>query len=94
MTPWWWLFGAGLVLMAAGLLLGVPAGLWYHVRLYRVLLPTGRLARRWWLHPTGLHGALTDEQKRRIRAPFVLGALGFALAILGCVLFAVGALRS
>jgi hypothetical protein len=94
LTPWWWLFGAGLISMALGLLVGVPAGVWYHVRLYRLLRPTGRLSRTWWLRPTGLHDALDAAQQKRIRVPFYLGALGFVIAIVGCVLFAIGAWRS
>jgi hypothetical protein len=93
-TPWWWLFGAGLGLMALGLLVGVPAGLAYHVRLYRALAPRGLLGRAWWLHPTGLHGALSDGDRRHLRVPFRLGAAGFVIALLGCLLFAIGALRS
>jgi hypothetical protein len=94
LTPWTWLFGAGLVFMPLGLLIGVPAGLWYHVRLYRSLSPRGELGRGWWLHPTGLHGRLTDEERRAMRGPFFFGAAGFVVSILGCILFAVGAWRS
>jgi hypothetical protein len=94
LAPWWWLFGGGMGLMALGFLVGVPAGFWYHVLLYRALAPRGALGRVWWLHPTGLHGALTDGEKRRLMGPFKVGAVGFGLVLLGCVLFAVGALRS
>jgi hypothetical protein len=93
-APWWWLFGAGLVCMPLGLLIGVPAGVWYHVRLYRSLGPRGILKRGWWINPTGLHAHLTDEDRRGMRFPFFFGAAGFVVSILGCILFAVGAWRS
>jgi hypothetical protein len=39
----------GLWLVGAGLVLGVPTGLWYHVELRRVLALAGEVPRRWWL---------------------------------------------
>jgi hypothetical protein len=42
---------AGVACVAAGALLGVPAGVYYHVKLHRVLAPRGILSERWWVSP-------------------------------------------
>jgi len=54
-TPWDWLFGGGIMLSILGLLLGVPTGLSYHLRLYKALKPRGALPSRWWIRPDRLH---------------------------------------
>jgi hypothetical protein len=92
--PWELVFGGGLLLVALGLLVGVPAGAYYHVQLYRALRPRKLVPRRWWLRPFALHVSLTDDERRRVLPWFYLGAFGFIASILGCVLFAVGAVRS
>jgi len=88
-APWDVTFGAGVVLMVLGLVVGLPASLVYHLRLRRALQP----ARGWWLHPTALHGRLGDGQRRPVLRWFRIGAAMFGVAILGCVLVAVGAVR-
>ncbi len=88
--PWEATFGIGLTLVALGLSIGVPAGALYHVRLYRVVKPTGR----WWLHPTALHPQIGADARPRVMSAFRVGAVGFLLAILGCALVAVGVVRS
>ena len=94
LSPWYYLFGAGLSLVALGMLVGVPAGFLYHLELYRILQPRNLLRRGWWLHPTALHAGLQAEELRRLRPWFAVGALGFGAAILGCLLTGVGAWRS
>jgi hypothetical protein len=93
LTPWWWVFGGGLLLIALGLAVSVPAGAYYHLLLYRAVGHT-RLPRRRWLFPTRSHDLLSDGARPRVLFWFRLGAAGFGVALLGCVLFAVGALRS
>jgi hypothetical protein len=88
-APWDVTFGAGVVLMALGLVLGLPASLVYHVRLWRALQP----ARGWWLHPTALHARLGDGQRAPVLRWFRVGAVMFGVAIVGCILVAVGAVR-
>lgn len=88
--PWEATFGLGLALVALGMAIGVPAGALYHVRLYRLVRPSGT----WWLNPTALHPQLADAERPRVMGAFKVGAAGFIIAIIGCALVAVGALRS
>jgi hypothetical protein len=88
--PWEATFGLGLALVLLGMAIGVPAGALYHVRLYRLTRPTGT----WWLRPTTLHPQLGEAERPRVMGVFKLGATGFIIAIAGCALVAVGALRS
>ncbi len=88
------LIGRGTRLNGFGLLLGVPTGVWYHVRLYRALRARGVVASLWWLSPGKHHGLLSKEELRPVMRPFYAGAVGFVLAVLGCVLFGYGALRA
>ena len=85
---------AGLWLVAAGLGFGLPTGLLYHLALRRALLDAGRLPGRWWLHPIALHPLVPPEHAFAVLAWCRLGALGCAVAFLGCGVFALGALRA
>jgi hypothetical protein len=93
-AAWETLFVVGLGLMGLGMVVGVPAGWLYHVRLYQALAARDALSRWWWLHPTALHRALGAPDRPRVMRWFYIGALGFCAAVLGCFLAAVGALRS
>jgi hypothetical protein len=93
-VPWDLLLGGGVILIAAGMIVGVPAGLYYHLLLYRVLAPRAQLVPLWWLSPMSLHPALTDGERPRVLRWCYLGAAGFVIAMTGCLLLAVGALRS
>ena len=84
----------GAALVALGMLVGVPTGLVYHVALYRALRPRGALPARWWVAPLKLHPRLEARDRRRVMPWFWLGAAGFLLTCLGCVLVAIGAFRS
>ena len=90
-VPWDVTFGLGVALVGLGMALGVPAGALYHWQLYRAVRPTGA---RWWLHPTSLHGAVPLGARGSVMRWFKVGAAGFVLAIVGCVLAAIGAYRS
>lgn len=79
---------------AAGLAFGLPTGLVYHLALRRSLRAAGRLPRRWWLQPTALHDALPASARGRVLAWCGAGAAGFAVAMLGCALVALGAWRT
>lgn len=94
LTPWWWLFGAGLGLVGLGLAVGVPAGFFYHLKLWRALKPRLALGATFWLHPVSFHAKLTDEERRRVLPWMYLGGAGFVAALVGCALTGVGAWRS
>ncbi len=90
-VPWEVTFGLGVSLVALGMAIGVPAGALYHLQLFRAVRPTDA---RWWLHPTGLHDRLPDGARGPVLRWFRIGAVGFVVAIVGCAMVAVGALRS
>jgi hypothetical protein len=94
LLSWHTVFGTGLTLVAVGLAGGVPAGLAYHLELARALGGRGLLERGWFWHPTRLHRHLAGEERRRVMLWFRVGAVGFVVALAGCALAAVGALRS
>ena len=81
----WLLFGA-LGLFAAGLLVGLPSGVRYHVVLRRALLACGPLPASWYWHPHRYHDALSPRARREVMPWFLLGAFGFALILAGCAL--------
>jgi hypothetical protein len=56
-------------MIAAGFLLGVPAGFTYHVLLRRELLRLGELPRGWYWRPFVHHERLDDDAIARACAP-------------------------
>jgi hypothetical protein len=80
----------GLWVLAGGLFVGIPTGLWYHVALYRALAGRMRLPPRWWRTPVEAHPLLTPQEFRRVQPWFVAGAVGFFLCCLGGVAAIVG----
>ena len=90
LLPSEWVIRAGWLCAGLGLLLGVPTGLWYHVRLRASLLRNGRLARRWWLRPSSLHDRLDAEDRPSVMLWFTLGGAGFLVTLLGCLLVGAG----
>jgi len=73
----------GLWILAGGLLIGIPAGLWYHVVLYRALKRRKTLPSWWWRRPVELHDRLTPTEFEPVRPWFVAGAVGFVLCCVG-----------
>jgi hypothetical protein len=94
LLPWETTVTAGAWLIVIGLLEGVPTGFYYHVRLRQSLIQAGILPKRWWLHPTDHHGLLSPAERRRVLRWFALGGAGFVLAVLGCLLVALGAIHA
>src|SRR2546428_4969575 len=82
----------GLLMLAAGLAEGIPTGFWYHVVLRRILIERGNLPAKWWIHPTCHHAQLSPDEHRRIRLWFVLGGIGYAIALAGGLAAIVGLL--
>jgi hypothetical protein len=77
-----------------GLVLGVPTGLWYHVKLRAALLQAGRLPERWWIHPVSLHGDIPPERQATVLLWFYIGGVGFGFTMLGCLAVALAVLFS
>jgi len=84
LIPLEWIALAGVWCIALGMLLGVPTGLWYHVRLYAALRRHGPVPPLWWLRPHGLHGQLEADQRPGVLRWFYLGGAGFGLTAAGC----------
>ncbi len=80
------LFSVSIICLGVGLGLGVPAGIVYHVRLYRHLRAAGPIPSMLWLFPTRLHEQIEARARTRVLAPFRWGAAGFVLVLLGCLL--------
>lgn len=81
---------AGGYAVAAGLLLGVPTGAVYHLRLARALARRGRLPPRWWLRPAALHGDLEPSDRARVLPWFAAGGAGFLAVVAGCLALVAG----
>lgn len=84
---------AGLGVAVVFLVLGSLAGGLYHHRLYRALTAREALPPRWWVDPTKLHDALTEEERERTLPSFYVGAAAFGICVLGCVAMLSGAVR-
>ena len=76
----------GVLILAAGIIEGIPTGLYYHLILYRLLHRRGKLPPGWWISPQQYHVHLTEEEGRRVRRWFFLGGAGFLLCVAGGVL--------
>jgi hypothetical protein len=92
LVPWTALHWAGALLVVLGMAVGVPAGLWYHVRLHIELARQPPLPRRWWLSPVQHHARLEAQALRRVRRSFYLGGAGFVVTALGCGVATLGCL--
>jgi hypothetical protein len=88
LVAWETLFYWGLVLVAAGMILGVPTGLVYHVLLHRVLRRRGKLRKGWIWKPFELHEHLDRRDRLGVMPWAYAGGLGFFAIVLGQVLLA------
>lgn len=82
----------GLWVLAGGLIVGIPTGFWYHVRLYRALAGRIALGPGWWRRPVELHPLLTPQEYELVGPWFVAGAVGFVLCCVGGVAAIIGLL--
>ena len=71
--------------LGMGLICGLPAGFWYHYRLYLALARRGPVPGRWWFSPSDFHSVLTAQEFSPIRPWYTLGALSFGVALAGGV---------
>lgn len=86
----WVLLKASLVMVVVGLAVGIPAGIQYHLVLVKHW--PGARPKRWWIDPSSLHVRLLDSGRRAIKPWWVLGGLGWWVAMAGCLVAFVGAL--
>jgi hypothetical protein len=73
-------------MLAAGFMLGVPAGFYYHLLLRRELLRLGELPRDWYIRPFRYHELLEDDALARLRPWWSLGGFGFLLIVIALAL--------
>lgn len=88
------LLAVGAACIGVGFVIGVPAGAYYHVKLYRELALQGPVPREFWWRPTRFHGELEAAQWRRVLPWFVLGGGGFVLIVAGALVVLLGVLRA
>jgi hypothetical protein len=88
------LLASSAVCIALGLILGVPAGVGYHVALYRCLAQRGPVEWGFVWRPRTYHPLLAPTELRRVLPWFVTGALGFGLIVLGSLVLVLGLWRS
>jgi hypothetical protein len=84
----------GLWTLLAGLMIGVPAGLWYHVLLYRALARRMSLPSKWWISPVQYHVRLDHGELARLQPWFAIGGIGFVLSLSGGLATMAGLLMS
>ena len=87
-------FFIGLVLLALGGSVGIPASVLYHVQLRRRLLSRRALPPRWWLSPVPLHERLRDTERRTVMPWFYVGAASFVFMVLGGLLALIATWRA
>jgi hypothetical protein len=73
----------GIWALLLGVIIGLPAGLWYHILLYRALAQRVPLPPNWWTAPTRYHFHLQHAEAARIKPWFAVGGLGFLLSLSG-----------
>lgn len=83
--PLLFLGASGIVL---GLVGGLPAAALYHGKLYLALKATGNVPRWWWVSPVKYHDQIDEQAEEGFRWSFRVGAAGFGLIVLGCVMAA------
>ena len=88
LVRWESLFIVGIVMIAAGMVVGVPTGFVYHVQLYRALRGKNKLAKGWVWRPFEHHAHLDRRDRRRVMPWAIAGGLGFFVIVIGQALLA------
>lgn len=83
MIPPMSLLWLGAALVGLGSVVGIPAGLVYHARLYQALRAESLDTAGMWLRPYELHKKLSEERQDPVLLWFAIGALGFVLTVTG-----------
>ena len=93
MVPTSILLWVGGIAFLTGVVVGIPAGVVYHIRLYQCLKPRGKLDPHWIWHPLRLHGELLPSERLRVLGWGYVGGVGFVLLMAGIIVFAMGIFR-
>ena len=83
------LIWTGALTIIAGMTLGLPAGVGYHLAMHRGLASAGIRAPKWWWSPVRYHGQLDARSRSSVMPWFVAGVLGATLAFVGCAILVV-----
>jgi hypothetical protein len=83
----------GAVIGLLGAVVGIPAGVVYHARLWRSLQAENQSTENFWLRPHALHDKLSEQRLRPVRAWFAIGVLGFGMTMLGGTSVAIALIR-
>ena len=86
MLPWKVLGILGFWILVVGVVVGVPAGVAWHIALYRALHPRGLLPANWYWRPMDYHELLEYRQRGLVLGLCYLGAGGFFAIVLGSTL--------
>lgn len=81
---------AGGVCVVVGFVGGVPSAFIYHLKLFQALRLSGKVPKGWWLSPMKHHETAGDEAQAGFAWAFRMGAIGFVVIVLGCLLVGVG----
>ena len=84
--PWESTLDWGWWTTAAGMILGVPTGVVYHIQLYRALSRRAALPEGWIWRPIQLNAVLTSDERRWVMPWCVVGGFGFLLVAVGLVM--------
>ena len=77
-------FQAGVLFIAVGLGVGLPAGFYYHALLYFKRGKIGRELQNWWISPHKYHEYLPEKDQKILGWWFRVGAVFFNITIFGC----------
>ena len=93
MIPPLTLLWIGAALVGLGALVGIPAGLVYHARLYQALRAEQLDTKGMWLRPYELHEKLSEARREGVLLLFAIGALGFIFTLVGAAAVLTGLVR-
>jgi hypothetical protein len=79
----------GVAVIVAGMAVGLPAGVGYHVAMFRGLVASGVDAPKWWWSPVRYHEQLDDKSRESVMPWFIAGVVGATLAFVGCAILVV-----
>ena len=85
------IWGGGV--FAVGMLVGVSAGLRYHLLLYRVLRNREDYLKDWVWKPYVFHDSLSHDEKRHILPWWYAGGMGFLAVVVGGIMGGVAIVR-